>query len=234
MEFEQGKKRIDRKTIVLGLFSVLLALLLVAFLTSPIFKNFRDTITGGVVYSAEEQESEGEVKVIKTVAIHTDMYLEDFQVPIDNLDLTIKAEEVNIIMPSADITLTLEEPMVFESFTGTINWRNSMFTLEGQLTKYLNDLIKINWKTAEDVKIRVKQGEVSISQINIGSFAGVVSGEIKLGDKVTITPDKDLVTLHGFRGSFTSVVEDVQTKLILDGDIDNILLNSKEFELNID
>ena len=233
MKPENSNKAL-KKNLVLGFFSVLVILLLVAIISSPLFKNIRDTLTGGVVDANSNTEAENKVPTkINTVSIHSEMYLEDFQVPIDNLDLTIEAEEVDILMPSADITLTLEEPMVFEAFTGTLNWRDSMFTLEGQLTKYLNKLIKINWKTAEDVRIRVNHGVVSISQINIGTFSGVVSGEVKLGDKVTINPEKDLVTLKGFRGSFRSVIEDIQTQIILDGNIDNIFVNSKEFELNI-
>lgn len=229
-----------KKILVLSASSVVIVLLLVVLAKSPLFEGVRNTITGKVIGpGAEEAEGEGgvgqEEKVeIKTIIIYTNMYAEDFQIPIDNLDLKIEAEEVDLIMPSADITLTLEEPMVFEAFTGTVNWRNSMFTLEGQLNKYLTDLIEINWKTAEDVKIRVKQGRVGISQINIASFGAIASGEIKLAEKATLNPSKDLVTLKNFRGSLTAVVEDMQTRLILDGAINKIFFGSEEFDLNID
>jgi len=43
-----------------------------------------------------------------------------------------------------------------------------------------------------------------------------------------------LLTLKNFRGSLTSVVEDIQTKLTLEGTVDNISLGSQEFNLNID
>lgn len=220
---------------ILGVAAILLTVVLTGFVKSPLFEGLKDSITGKVVESDERQleDANSDAVAIKNIKILTDMYSENFQIPVDNLDLTIEAQKVDIIMLSADITLTLEEPMVFESFTGTINWRNSMFTLEGQLQKYLTDLIEINWKTHEDVKIRVKEGSVSISQINIASFGSVVSGEIKLAEKVTINPNKDLVTMNEFRGSVTSVVEDIQTKLIFDGYIDTIFVDSEEFELNI-
>ena len=232
-----------KKLLFLGAVSLVILLLLVILVKSPVFKGVRDTITGNVIgpiigsekKGAEaEAEAESEVAKIKTIKIYTDVYTEDFQIPIDNLDLTIEAEDVEIITPSADITIKLEKPMVFEAFTGTINWRNSMFTLEGQLNKYLTDLVQINWKTAENVKIRVKNGKISISQINIASFGSVVSGEVRLAEKATLNPNKDLLTLKNFRGSLTSVVEDIQTKLTLEGTVDNISLGSQEFNLNID
>lgn len=234
-----------KKLLFLGAISLVILLLLVILVKSPVFKGVRDTITGNVINpiigsekrGAEgegEAEAESEIVKIKTIKIYTDVYTEDFQIPIDNLDLTIEAEDVEILTPSADITIKLEKPMVFEAFTGTLNWRNSMFTLEGQLNKYLTDLVQINWKTAEDVKIRIKNGKVSISQINIASFSSVVNGEVRLAEKATLNPNKDLLTLKNFRGSLTSVVEDIQTKLTLDGTVDNISLGSQEFNLNID
>ncbi|OGM02108.1 hypothetical protein A3K72_03965 [Candidatus Woesearchaeota archaeon RBG_13_36_6] len=234
MALDPKKKRL----IMIGAVSLVIILLLVVLVKSPLFKGVRDTITGMVIGSETgegeaEAEAEAEADVIKTIKVYTELYSEDFQVPIDNLDLTIEAKEIEIITPSADIIISLEEPMVFEAFTGTVNWRNSIFTLEGQLNKYLTNLVQINWKTAEDVKIRVKQGKVSISQINIASFGAVVSGDIKLADKATLSPVKDLVTLKNFRGSLTAVVEDMQTKLVMDGTIDNIYLGSQEFDLNI-
>ena len=40
--------------------------------------------------------------------------------------------------------------------------------------------------------------------------------------------------MKNFRGSLTAVVEDMQTKLILDGTIDTIFFGSEEFDLNIE
>ncbi|MFH1399143.1 MAG: hypothetical protein ABIG95_03450 [Candidatus Woesearchaeota archaeon] len=224
-----------KKIVVLSVFAVVMLLLLIAIARSPILTKARNAITGEVVSIPSNVKEDGHLNnsAGQSIRLVSEIMPEEFVIPIDNLDVTIKAKQVDILSTSADISLNLEQPMVFEAFKGQLSWRNSILTLEGQLSKHLSSVVKINWKNDEDVRIRVQSGQVSAATIDIQLFESVVSGTIKLGDKLSLITAKDSVSIGDYRGKMTCNIDDQQAKLILDGYAGDFSLNNEEFEVNI-
>ncbi len=243
--FMGGKKHParDNTGLALTMIVVLLVVIIVFSLALNLvpLSNPFGFVTGNVVANgssssqkAADYQQTSEVKTIKNLKFSSDFATESFEIPIDNLDMEIEADELQIITPSTDITVSLEEPMTFEAFNGKLYWRDSMFILEGKMSKYLSDIIKMNWKTDEDVKIKINKGSVVISQISIASFESVVSGDIKMADKVTLTPAKDSLKLDHYRGYFKAVISDNEARVILDGAAEDMWLDSEQFSFSIE
>jgi hypothetical protein len=194
-------------------------------------------ITGNTVLGMGKKNTTpakgAEVETIKNIKFSAEVYGESFEVPADNLDVTIVAKEVQIISPTMDIIVSLDKPMVMQGFTGRMYWKDSMFILEGKMGKYLADAVKINWKADEDLKIRVLAGSVETAQVSIPSFETIATGKIELADKVTLTPNKDLLSLDHYRGSFKAVVEDSQAKAIMSGTVEDITLGNEQITFNV-
>ncbi|MBS1266983.1 MAG: hypothetical protein MAG795_00953 [Candidatus Woesearchaeota archaeon] len=162
---------------------------------SPNLDKFKQTITGRAVLGdnlleISKQESDSSLdqpdKVEKSlINSQIDMVVEEFSLPINELDVIIKAKQVDILTHTADISLTLDGPMEMQAFNGKLQWENSMLTLSGQLDKHLSEQVEINWKAQDDVEIRVIKGTVKVSQLSISSFESIVSGQINIGEKVT-------------------------------------------------
>ncbi len=241
---QMPKRKTHTKTIIVAAVIVSLIVLLAVFVSSPIFSNLKQAVTGKAVSGEDVLEAFGQSNSIDGSAtgdvekslINTriDMLTQEFGLPINNLDVTIKAKQVDILSPDADISLTLSEPMELQAFNGNLEWKNSMLTLSGQLDKHLSDEVKINWKATDNIQIHVMQGTVKVSQLSIEEFNSVVSGEIVIWEKVTLNPEKDIVTIKNFRGTFTTEVGEDQARLILDGHLDKLFLGSQEFNLNIE
>jgi len=254
MEFEEfkpkeqkgvfgGKKHParDNTNLALGLIVVLLVVIIVFSLALNLipFKNPFGLVTGNVISNASGKLKTGtlqttEVKTIKNLKISTDFATEAFEVPIENLDMAIVANELQLITPATDITVNLEKPIRFEAFSGRLYWRDSMFILEGKLNKYISEALQMNWKTDEDVKIRINRGSVEISQINIPLFESVVSGNIEIAEKITLTPTKDSLMLNHYRGYFKAVISENEVRVILDGAVEDMTLGSQEFSFNVE
>jgi hypothetical protein len=251
MEFEEyqrgggrgifgGKKRQGKdNNLILGLVVVALVAIIVlslAFNLIPL-KNPFGMITGYAVANVSKgtnYQSSTEVKTIKNIKVSSDFAAEAFQVPIENRDLTINARELQIITTTTDITVALDKPMSFEAFNGRLYWIDSMFILEGKMNKYLSDALKMNWKSEEDVKIRLIDGSVESSEISIPSFESTVSGTISVGDKVVVTASKDTLKLDHYRGNFKALVGDTETRVLLDGTVEGVTLGSRDLSFSVE
>jgi hypothetical protein len=231
-------------TTALVLFSVLFITLLILIAKSPVFMGLRDSITGGNVLdtqrganatglAAGSSEGIAESEPVKNIQVQATIIPEEFSIAADALDVTIDADEVDIVMPSADIVLSLDDPMVFDDFSGTIRWENSMYTLEGKLSKYLHDKVQIRWKTSESVKIRVRDGSVSIPQIKLDTYQSIATGEVVIGEKAKFNPEKEPLTLENYRGSFISKVSEDAVTVELDGFADHFQMGSDDVLLSV-
>ena len=235
-----GKKRLGRdKNLILGLIVIALVAIIVlslAFNLIPI-KNPFSLITGYAVANISKganYQPSTEVKTIKNIKVSTDFAAEAFQVPIENRDLTINAKELQIITTTTDITVALDKPMRFEAFNGRLYWMDSMFILEGKMNKYLSDTINMNWKSEEDVKIRLIDGTVETSEISIPSFESTVSGTISVSDKVVVTASKDNLRLDHYRGNFKAIVGESETRVLLDGTVEGVTLGSRDLSFSVE
>jgi hypothetical protein len=236
------------KKIIIIISAILMLVVAGFFVTSPPFGSKSKSITGKVVSTVEDIESDensdtplqehdenqNSINQQKTFQLYLNADSERFTLPIHNMDLTIKADAIDILTPSADISLMLEEPMVFEAFSGSLNWENSLFTLDGQLASYFSELVKINWKTDEEIKVRVTKGEVIVSKLSLPSFESIVSGEAKLDNKLALFPEKERLIIDKYRGDLTAVVSDNSCKLLMNGTIQDIVFASQNFDVNID
>jgi len=195
-------------------------------------------ITGNTVLDTGKKATTStkgaEVQTIKNIKFSAEVYGESFEVPADSLDVTVVAKEVQIISPTVDIIVSLDKPMVMEGFTGRMYWQDSMFILEGKMGKYLADAVKINWKADEDLKIRVLSGSVQTPQVSIPTFETIATGKVELADKVTLTPNKDLLSLDHYRGSLKVVVDDSQAKVIMGGTCEDITLGNEQLTFNVE
>jgi hypothetical protein len=235
----RGRPKKDNTALILSALVVgmVILILLSAALNLVDLKN-PFGITGNSVLdvgkkSPSSAAKNAEVKTIKNINFAAEVYGESFEVPADNLDVTVAAKEVQIISPTMDIVVSLPKPMVMEGFTGRMYWKDSMFILEGKLGKYLGDAVKINWKSDENIKIRVLAGSVETPQVNIPLFETIATGKVELADKVSLTPAKDLLSLDYYRGSFKAMIEDTQAKVIMKGTVEDITLGNEQITFNV-
>jgi hypothetical protein len=226
-------------TVLVGLLFIVLVVF-VAFKVQPI-GNAMGAITGNTIFGAKVAKpivtpnvtAPAEIKTIKNIAIQTNILTDSYEIPINNLDLELSAEECEIITPSADINVKLQKPMTFKGFTGTLKSQESSFYLIGKLNNYLTDIVKINWKTNEDLQIRVVKGSVQINQIEIPHFDTMATGDIMVGGKASLSPSKDPLKLDYFRGVFNSTIVNNQSRLMLKGTAESMSLGSQDYSFNI-
>lgn len=235
--FAGKRPKRDNSTFVL----ILLVLGMVAIIIVSAALNLVDlknpfAVTGGSVLkegTKTTQTKGGEVKTIKNIQLSAEVYGESFEVPAEGLDVTIVANEVQIISSTMDIIVSLDKPMVMEGFTGRMYWKDTMFILEGKLGNYLSEELKINWKAEENIKIRVLSGSIETAQVSIPLFETVATGKIELSDKVSLTPKKDLLKLDHYRGSFKASVDESQALVTLKGSVEDITLGNEQLSFNV-
>lgn len=229
-------KRDNTAFILAGLVVVMVAIIVFSAALNLVDLKNPFGITGNSVLnksSKPAQSGAAEVKTIKNIQLSAEVYGESFEVPADGLDVSVVAEEVQIISSTMDIIVSLDKPMVLEGFTGRMYWKDTMFILEGKLGNYLADELKINWKADEDLKIRVLSGSIEAAQVSIPSFETIATGKIELSDKVTLSPKKDLLTLDHYRGSFKVEVGESQALVSMKGSAEDITLGNEQLSFNV-
>jgi hypothetical protein len=78
------------------------------------------------------------------------------------------------------------------------------------------------------------RSSVEIPQVSVPAFETIATGTVSLADKVTLTPDKDLLKLDHYRGSFKAEVDDAQTKIFLKGATEDMTLGDEQLSFNVE
>jgi hypothetical protein len=150
------------------------------------------------------------------------------------VDVTVEADEVQLISPTLDIVDKPVEPVVIQAFTGRVFWKDGFFVLQGRMNRYESKSLEMNWNADQDVKIRILKGMVSIPQVSVPTFSTMATGTITLADKATFTADKDLLSLDHYRGSFRAEIDEDSAKVFLAGATEDMTLGNEQLSFNVE
>ena len=169
----------------------------------------------------------------KNIEIKTDMELQSYSIPVNGLNIRIEAEQLVIVSSDMDITISLNTPMELKEFKGNIVWEDSKLMLQGGLSEYLADYVKINWKDPKDLSLRIEKGSVKIGDVIINELNGIASGKIEVSSKMTLNLDKDVISIKDYKGIFESYVDNNINTIKLDGKIAEFELKTQKFDVGI-
>src|SRR3989344_2802861 len=172
--------------------------------------------------SASETASEANSKQAyqaKDMDIQSELQLSEYSIALSNVNLHIETTKHELKGSTEELILETGGQADIQGFTGTLSWKNNQLKLEGEMAGYQNANTEVRWKSKEEYTLLLEEGIVSIENAEIASLAGLSSGPIQIGNKLTLKTEKDELSLQQYRGSVTSELKNNQNTLSLKGHV---------------
>lgn len=165
------------------------------------------------------------------ITTQLDGTIEELELPIEN-DLEITTTHIVITTDNSEISITNENSVNVEGFTGKLTLKNDSLIVEGKAKSYSGQNTNIDWENVRKVKFTVLAGAVNIENFEMRSLEITPEGELSLENGV-FTLDQENLNLRNYEGKLTVSLESGSSTLNLDGTTTGIQIDGKEFTATI-